>query len=117
MSNRKFCFSCDLVDDHNLINEYKLYHTPQEIWSEVVQSLKDAGVIDMQIFLTGNRMFMVMEVDEHFSIERKANMDHSNPKVQEWEELMWNYQQALPWAEPGEKWVAMEEVFDLNKCI
>lgn len=117
MSNRKFCFSCDLVDDPDLITEYKAYHTAEEIWPEITQSLKDAGVLDMQIFSTGNRMFMVMEVDHNFSVERKAHMDLSNPKVQQWEELMWKYQQALPWAISGEKWVGMEEVFDLNKCL
>ncbi len=51
----------------------------------------------------------------HFSFEKKNAMDNANPKVQEWENLMWKYQQALPVAKPGEKWVLMNKIFDLNK--
>lgn len=95
--------------------EYKEYHAKGNTWPEVTQSLKDAGIVDLQIYLTGNRMFMIMEVDDTFSIQRKADMDANNPRVQDWEELMWNYQQALPWAKEGEKWVTMEKVFHLQE--
>lgn len=67
----------------------------------------------MQIYLTGNRMFMIMEVDETFDQAKKAEMDANNPKVQEWEQLMWKYQQSLPWAKEGEKWLLMERIFQL----
>ncbi|MEL6843781.1 MAG: L-rhamnose mutarotase, partial [Bacteroidota bacterium] len=70
--------------------------------------------VDMQIFLTGNRLFMIMEVDESFDPERKKNMDAQNPKVQEWEQLMWGFQQALPWAPAGVKWLEMEQIFQLD---
>jgi L-rhamnose mutarotase len=56
---------------------------------------------------------MIMETTADFSLEAKAAMDKSNPKVQEWEELMSNYQQALPNAKPGEKWIQMEQIFKL----
>ena len=68
----------------------------------------------MQIFLTGNRMFMIMEVDDTFDPIKKAEMDANNPKVQEWEQLMWDFQQELPWAAKGEKWIALEKIFSLN---
>lgn len=68
----------------------------------------------MQIYLTGNRMFMIMEVDETFNPQTKAEMDANNPKVQEWENLMWDYQQELPWAKPGEKWIALDKIFQLD---
>jgi L-rhamnose mutarotase len=55
---------------------------------------------------------MIMEVDDAFSFEKKTAMDAVNPKVQEWEELMWKFQQALPWAKKGEKWVLMEKIFE-----
>ena len=58
---------------------------------------------------------MIIEVDKTFSFEKKLKMDSENPKVQEWEELMWNYQQALPQSEKGSKWVLMDKIFDLNK--
>jgi L-rhamnose mutarotase len=60
-----------------------------------------------------NRLFMIMEVDDSFSFNKKGAMDAANPKVQEWEQLMWKYQQALPGSKPGEKWVLMNKIFEL----
>lgn len=110
---KRFCYSCDLKDDPALIEEYKKYHAPGNTWPEITQSLRDAGIVKMQIYLTGNRLFMIMEVNETFDPQIKAEMDAANPKVQEWEKLMWNYQQALPWSKKGQKWVPMEKIFQL----
>jgi L-rhamnose mutarotase len=110
---RRFCLTLDLKDDPNLIAEYKGYH--QKIWPEITKSIKDSGIQDMEIYLLGTRMFMIMEVSETFSFEAKAQADQSDPKVQEWETLMWKFQQALPHAKPGEKWMLMERIFSLEK--
>ncbi len=56
---------------------------------------------------------MIMETDDTFSFERKGAMDAANPKVQEWEQLMWTFQQPLPWAKEGEKWILMDKIFQL----
>jgi len=56
-----------------------------------------------------------MQTDEDFSFDKKYALDNANLKVQEWEELMWKYQQALPVAKPGEKWILMHKIFDLHK--
>lgn len=114
-TTRRFCFSCDLKDDAKLMTEYKAYHAKGNVWPEVTTSIKDAGILDLQIYLTGNRMFMIMDVDETFDPAKKAKMDEENTKVQEWEDLMWKYQQALPWANEGQKWVPMEKVFHLDR--
>jgi L-rhamnose mutarotase len=68
----------------------------------------------MEIYRTGNRLFMIMDTNENFSFEKKAAMDNTNPKVQEWEQLMWKFQQPLPWAKEGEKWILMEKIFTLH---
>jgi L-rhamnose mutarotase len=68
----------------------------------------------MEIYLLGTRMFMIMEVNEQFSFEAKAEADRRNPKVQEWEKLMWRFQQALPQAKAGEEWLRMERIFKLE---
>ena len=81
----------------------------------MLESIRASGISQMEIFLAGNRMFMIMEVDESFDMEAKAKSDASNPKVQEWEELMWKFQQALAFADKGVKWVEMEQIFDLSK--
>lgn len=72
------------------------------------------GIVDMEIYLVENRLFMIVEVDETFSPERKKKLDEGNPKVQEREQLMWKFQQALPSAMKGEKWVATERIFKLD---
>jgi L-rhamnose mutarotase len=56
---------------------------------------------------------MIMEVNDSFSFERKQQMDDGNPVVQKWEQLMWQYQEALPEATKGEKWMLMEKIFTL----
>ena len=110
---KRYCLTLDLHDDPALIAEYKRYH--QKIWSEITRSIRDAGIEDMEIYLLGSRLFMLMEVNERFSFEAKAKSDRENPKVQEWEELMWKFQEPLPNAKPGEKWLLMERIFKLEK--
>ncbi len=108
---RRFCLTLDLKDDPQLIAEYRRYH--QHVWPEITASLKESGVEDAEIYLLGTRLFLILEVNETFSFESKARADTANPKVREWEELMWRFQQALPQAKPGEKWLPMERIFKL----
>jgi L-rhamnose mutarotase len=110
--NRRYCLTLNLKNDPALIAEYKRHH--QKIWPEITKSIKGFGIEDMEIYLLGTRMFMIMEVNERFSFATKAEADRQNPKVQEWEALMWKFQQPLPEAKPGEKWLLMERVFKLE---
>lgn len=105
----RYCLALDLNPDPDLIAEYEAYH--RAVWPEVLESIQEAGISQLEIFRTGNRLFMILEADDEFSFEKKAAMDAANPKVQEWETLMWKYQQALPTAKPGEKWVLLERIF------
>ena len=110
--SRRYCLALDLKDDPELIAEYRKYH--EQVWPEILLSIRDAGVDDMEIYLLGTRMFMIMEVNDRFSFKTKGEMDRANPKVQEWEQLMWKFQQPLPQAKAGEKWMLMERVFKLG---
>jgi L-rhamnose mutarotase len=110
--NRRFCLTLDLKDDPSLIAEYRKHH--EKIWPEITESIKSSGIVDMEIYLLGTRMFMIMEVDEGFSFDKKAQADQQNLKVQEWEQLMWKFQQPLPQSTPGEKWLLMERIFKLE---
>ena len=112
---KKYYLAVDLVDDPALIAEYERLHKPENVRPEIRQSILDAGITNMEIFRTGNRMFMIMETDDSFSFERKTRMDQENPKVQEWEQFVWKFQQALPWAKEGEKWVLMDKIFQIEK--
>lgn len=109
---KRYCLALDLVDDPALIAEYERMH--EKVWPEIQESITSAGVDAMEIYRFGNRLFMIMEVNDSFSFERKSAMDQQNEKVQQWEELMWKYQQAVPGTNPGEKWVIMNKIFELT---
>lgn len=108
---QRYCFALDLRADPALIAEYEAYH--QSIWPAIAESIRGAGIERMEIYRVENRLFMIMEVNEEFSFEKKRMMDAANPVVQEWETLMWKYQQDLPGAAPGEKWKLMKKIFQL----
>ncbi len=108
---KRYCLTVDLVNDEKLIKEYEQYHV--KIWPEIEESIKSTGITQMQIYRLHTRMFMIMETEDNFSFEKKAAADLANPKVQEWEELMWKYQEALPQAKNGEKWILMEKIFEI----
>lgn len=109
---KKYCLALDLVDDPALIAEYEAYH--QNVWPEIKKSILDAGISQMEIYRFANRLFMIMEVKDEFNFAKKGAADAANLKVQEWEQLMWKYQQAIPGSKPGEKWVLMDKIFSLT---
>ncbi len=108
---KKFCFALDLKDDEKLINEYVDYH--KNVWPEILESISSSGIINAEIYLVNNRLFMIIETTDNFTLENKGKMDSDNEIVQKWENLMWNYQQQLPGSKPGEKWILMDQIFKL----
>ncbi|MCF6407270.1 L-rhamnose mutarotase [Chitinophaga filiformis] len=110
---KRYCLALDLKDDPQLIAEYEYWHRAENGWPEVKRSILDAGITEMQIYRTGNRLMMIMETNDEFNASAKMAADAANPKVQEWEQLMWKFQQPLPWAKEGQKWVIMEQIFQL----
>jgi L-rhamnose mutarotase len=108
---QKFYLALDLKDDATLIAEYERYH--EKIPTAIDQSIREAGITNLEIYRTGNRLFMILEANDSFSFEKKGKMDAENPDVQAWEDLMWQFQQPLPHAKVGEKWVLMSPIFKL----
>jgi L-rhamnose mutarotase len=106
------CFALDLRDDTQAIESYKRWHAPGGPPAGVTRSLRDAGIAVLEIYLVGNRLFMIMDVEPHYSAEAKARADAANADVQAWNELMGTLQQSLPWA-PAEKWQLMECIYTL----
>jgi L-rhamnose mutarotase len=109
---KRYALTLDLKDDPKLIAEYENYH--RAVWPEIQSSIKQSGIVNMEIYRFANRLFMTMTTNDDFSFERKQEMDAANPKVQEWEKLMWKYQQSLPQVKPGEKWMLMDKIFEFN---
>ncbi|MBM1106192.1 L-rhamnose mutarotase [Aurantibacter crassamenti] len=106
------CLALDLKDNPELIEKYEEYH--RDVWPDILTSIKESGIQEMQIYRVGNRMFMIIEADDDFSFEKKAIIDAKYADNEKWEELMWKYQQALPFAKPGEKWMPMKKVFQTD---
>ncbi len=109
-------FALDLRDDEAAIREYEQWHRPDRIWPQIVASIRAAGISDMEIYRTGNRLVMMMETGPAFDPAAKAAADAADPRVQAWERLMERFQQALPWAATGQKWVPMTRIFSLRQC-
>jgi L-rhamnose mutarotase len=110
---KRYCLALDLKNDPQLIAEYEAYH--KHVWPEIEKSIRDAGITNLDIYRVENRLFMILEADDFFTFEKKSAMDASNAKVQEWETLMWKFQQALPGSRPGEKWILMDKIYQLNE--
>ena len=111
--SRRYCLTLDLKSEPDLIRKYEEHH--KKVWPEIIASIKHSGIEQMEIYRFENRLFMVIEVSDDFSFERKAELDKNNSKVQQWEQLMWEYQQPLSQTGQGEKWVLLNKIFDLNE--
>ncbi len=111
---QKLYYVLDLKDDAASIERYRAWHAPGAVPAAINWSMRDFGVAELEIFLAGNRMVMVLTPGDDFDAEKKAAADAVNPEVQKWERLMWQFQQALPFARPGEKWLAMERIYALS---
>jgi len=109
MNTLRHCLCLDLKDDPDLIKAYAEHH--KNVWPEVLQSLKEAGILSAEIYRWSNRLFMILETKPGFSFEEKDKLDRKNPKVIEWENLMWKYQQTMPGVSDNSKWQQMEKIF------
>jgi L-rhamnose mutarotase len=108
----KYYLALDLKDDPSLIEEYERWH--QTVWPEVLEQIKASGITACEIYRAHNRLVMTIDTKDDFSFEKKSQMDAANEKVQEWEVLMWKYQQAIPGTKPGEKWQLMKKIFSFS---
>ena len=106
--SRRLCFALDLVDDAAKIAEYEGFHTPGRVWPAIVDDIRTQGIEGMEIWRTGERMVMIATVADDYP--RARNIP---PEYDQWETLMWGFQRALPHAAPGQKWVPMDQIFDL----
>jgi L-rhamnose mutarotase len=109
---KRYCLTLDLANDPDLIAEYKRHH--ENVWPEIIESIRRSGIENLEIYLLGTRLCMILEANDRFSFDDKAEADRNNHKVQQWEQLMWRFQRPLPQAKPGEKWLLMERIFKLE---
>ena len=101
----------DLKDDAGVVERYTAHH--RQVWPEVLATLRRAGIVNMDIYLLGRRLVMVVDTEEQDYRRCFAAHASSHPRVIEWESLMRSLQQPPPGAAPGEWWTAMRPVFSL----
>ncbi len=107
------CLILDLRDDPELIARYRDWHTPGKTPEAVIRAIRDAGIAGMEIYLSGDRLVMVMETGDGAPSDTRSDASN-DPELKAWEALMDAFQKPVPWAEPGEKWTPAELIFDLD---
>ena len=112
---QRHVLALDLNDDPRLIEQYRAWHRPGGPPPAITESLRATGITEMEIFLIGNRLVMILQAGDEFSFGTLAELNTSNADVQAWEALMGTFQKSLPSAAPGEKWVRMDRIFALSE--
>jgi len=116
-NTKRQCFTVDLRNDPEAIERYTEFHKPGGPPTAVNQALRDCGITVMEIYLVANHLFMIMEVNEHYSPELRARIDAATPEVQAWAKLMDTMQVALPIPpnDPGAgNWRRLECIYRLS---
>lgn len=107
---KSFAQALDLKDDPEVIATYERYH--REVWPEVLEALKGIGIIRMEIFRSGNHLFMYCTANDDFDPRRDFQSYTASPRAEEWNNLMMTFQQKVPEAEEDDWWAPMSLAFD-----
>lgn len=112
---KRYCQTLDLVNDPEKIALYKKYHTTEDIWDIVPQGLRSIGIIDMEIYILGTRLFMIVETPVDFNWDEAFAKLAQMPGQDEWEAFVGEFQKAPEGASSTEKWQMMEQMFKLSE--
>jgi L-rhamnose mutarotase len=111
---KRFCKTLELRDDADLIAAYKLAHARENTWPEINQGMKEVGILDMEIYISGKKLFMIMDTVPDFNHEEAMTELASKPRQSEWEKHMSRFQQTSENATADEKWQLMERIYKLD---
>lgn len=112
-SVKRYCRTLDLRDDAELIAEYRRRHAEGAIWAEIVAGIREVGILEMEIYILGTRLFMIIETPLDFKWEEAMDRLAKLPRQQEWEDYMSVFQLAVPGSSSTQKWQPMERMFHL----
>lgn len=110
---KRYCQTLDLIDSAELIEQYRLLHSPEKHWKEIREGIREVGILDMDIYIHKNHLFMIVDVAEDFNWEESFEKLSKLPRQAEWEMLVSKFQKCLPDAKSDEKWVPIERIFTL----
>ena len=113
MPTKRYCQMLDLYNDPQLIKDYMDCHSPEKAWPEISAGIREVGILEMEIYILGTRLFMIVETPLDFDWDTAMERLNTLPRQQEWEEYMAIFQQAAPGMSSAEKWKPMERMFHL----
>ena len=112
---KRYCQTLELKDNEELIARYREAHSEERSWKEIRDGIRQVGILEMEIYICGNRLFMIVETpldfDWHTAMERLATL----PRQQEWEQFVAQFQKCAANATSAGKWKLMERIFYLYK--
>ena len=114
---KRYCKTLQLENDPLLMEEYKELHAMGKAWPEITQGMKEVGIIDMEIYLSGTTLFMIMDAEEHFDHERAMSTLGGLPRQSEWETLVSKYQKTSSSSSAKDKWTLVERIFKLEQDV
>ena len=110
---KRYCQTLDLKEKPELIAEYRKRHSEEYAWSEILAGIREVGILEMEIYILGSRLFMIVETPLDFDWDTAMQRLGTLPRQQEWEDYMAIFQQAAAGASSSEKWRPMERMFHL----
>ena len=111
---KRYCKTLKLEDDPKLIEEYKRVHAPGTVWPEITQGMKEVGIVDMEIYIQGTQLFMIMDTVPDFDHDKAMKELASKPRQAEWEAFVSRFQKTSAEASAEKKWQLMERIFKLD---
>lgn len=110
---KRYCQTLELKNDPELIQEYIKRHSELHHWPEIVEGIRSVGILEMEIYLLGTTLFMIVETSLDFDWDSAFEKLADLPRQREWETYMSIFQQADPNASSSEKWKLMDRIFHL----
>jgi L-rhamnose mutarotase len=110
---KRYCQTLDLKDDPELIAEYRKRHSEAEAWPEILNGIREVGILEMELYILGTRLFMIVETPLDFDWDSAMSKLATLPLQAEWEEYMSIFQVSEPGASSAEKWKLMDRMFHL----
>ena len=112
---KRFCKTLSLEDDPELIKEYKKVHAPGATWPEITRGMIEVGILDMEIYISGNKLFMIMDTVPEFDHDRAMTELATKPRQSEWEAFVSKFQKTSSKASADEKWTLLERIYKLER--
>ena len=111
---KRYCKTMSLRNDAELIAEYKKAHAKGAAWPEITQGMKDVGILDMEIYLLGTKLFMIMDTVPNFDHDKAMAVLAQKPRQSEWEAHMARFQDTSPQATADQKWQLMDRIYKMD---